>query len=94
LFHADTRFPVASRTATEGAQPLLLGFQLCGDDNTMLASTSQSGSICDTRIVLEKDIVHVARTIFLWRGTAYQRSRVRNHGLQPAEISLLFPLRQ
>src|SRR5262249_2135346 len=31
---------------------------------------------------------HVARTIFLWCGTAYQRIAVRNHGLRPIEISI------
>src|SRR5204863_7548627 len=41
-------------------------------------------------IALQKDIVHIGRTIFLWRGTAYQRIAVRNHGLEPVEIALSF----
>ena len=32
--------------------------------------------------------MHVARTLFLWQGTAYQRFAVRNHGLRPIELTL------
>src|SRR5258708_37240138 len=90
LFHADTRFLSHLELRLNGAQPLLLGSNV-RDDNTLLAVDLTNPDLyADTRIVLEKDIVHVARTIFLWRGTAYQRIAVRNHGLQPAEISLSF----
>ena len=36
--------------------------------------------------MLHKDTLHIVRTIFLWRGTAYQRLGVRNHGSLPVEI--------
>ncbi len=36
--------------------------------------------MADQHIVLQKDTVHILRTIFLWRGTAYQRLGVRNYG--------------
>ena len=44
------------------------------------------------RIVLPKDMLHIVRTIFLWRGTAYQRIGVQNHGDRPAsfDLTLLF----
>ena len=34
------------------------------------------------RIVMEKDRVHILRTIFLWRDAAYQQLGVRNYGDQ------------
>jgi len=42
--------------------------------------------------VLQKDMLHIVRTIFLWRGTAYQRIGVENHGDRPAgfDLTLLF----
>ena len=40
------------------------------------------------QITLQKDIVHIARTIFLWRGTAYQRLALRNHGDRPIVLDL------
>jgi glycogen debranching enzyme len=44
------------------------------------------------RIVLQKDMLHIVRTIFLWRGTAYQRIGVQNHGESTAsfDLTLLF----
>jgi len=44
------------------------------------------------RIVLQKDMLHIVRTIFLWRGTAYQRIGVQNHGETRAsfDLTLLF----
>jgi glycogen debranching enzyme len=46
----------------------------------------------DGRIVLQKDMLHIVRTIFLWRGTAYQRIGVQNHGDRAAsfDLTLLF----
>jgi len=37
-------------------------------------------------------MLHIVRTVFLWRGTAYQRIAVQNHGESPAgvDITLLF----
>ena len=42
--------------------------------------------------MLQKDLLHIVRTIFLWRGTAYQRIGVQNHGDRPAsfDLTLLF----
>ena len=46
----------------------------------------------DGRILLQKDMLHIVRTIFLWRGTAYQRIGLQNHGDRPAsfDLTLLF----
>ena len=42
--------------------------------------------------MLQKDTLHIVRTIFLWRGTAYQRIGLQNHGERPAsfDLTLLF----
>src|SRR5947199_1606616 len=44
------------------------------------------------RIVLQKDMLHIVRTLFLWRGTAYQRIGLQNHGDRSAsfDLTLLF----
>jgi len=90
LFHADTRFLSHLELRLNGAQPLLLGSNV-RDDNTLLAVDLTNPDLyVDGQIALHKDIIHVARTIFLWQGTAYQRIAVRNHGLRPMEVSLSF----
>jgi glycogen debranching enzyme len=88
LFHADTRFLSHLELRLNGAQPLLLGSNV-RDDNTLLAIDLTNPDLyAGGHIVLEKDVIHVARTLFLWRGTAYQRIAIHNHGLESVEISL------
>jgi glycogen debranching enzyme len=88
LFHDDTRFLSHLELRLNNLQPLLLGSNV-RDDNTLLAVDLTNPDIyAGEHIVLQKDIIHVARTIFLWRDTAYQRIGIRNHGLEPVEIAL------
>ncbi len=88
LYHDDTRFLSLLELRLNGAQPLLLGSNV-RDDNTLLAVDLTNPDIyAGSQIVLHKDIIHIARTIFLWKGTAYQRIAVRNHGLKPVELVL------
>jgi hypothetical protein len=37
-------------------------------------------------IGVQNDMLHIVRTIFLWRGTAYQRIGVQNHGDRAASF--------
>jgi glycogen debranching enzyme len=63
------------------------------DDNSALTVDLTNPDVYrQGRIVLQKDMLHIVRTIFLWRGTAYQRIGVQNHGDRPAsfELTLLF----
>ena len=88
LFHADTRFLSQLELRLNGVQPLLLGSNV-RDDNTLLSvDLTNPDFYVDGQIVLQKDILHIARTIFLWRGTAYQRLALRNHGDRPISLAL------
>ncbi len=88
LFHTDTRFLSRLELLLNGEQPLLLGSNV-RDDNTMLSVDLTNPDFYDgDHITLEKDIVHIARTIFLWRGTAYQRLALRNHGDRSIALEL------
>jgi glycogen debranching enzyme len=46
------------------------------------------GMYFEKRLILQKDTVHIIRTIFLWRGTAYQRLGIQNHGDRLVQIHL------
>ena len=81
-------FSPVSSCSLNGEQPLLLGSNV-RDDNTLLAVDLTNPDFYDgEHITLQKDIVHIARTIFLWRGTAYQRLALRNHGDRPIVLDL------
>jgi glycogen debranching enzyme len=88
LFHCDTRFLSHLELLLNGMQPLLLGSSL-RDDNTLLTVDLTNADVYfDGHLVLPKDTLHVVRTIFLWRDTAYQRLGIQNHGDRPVELHL------
>jgi glycogen debranching enzyme len=88
LFHADTRFLSRLELSLNGEQPLLLGSNV-RDDNTILAVDLTNPDFYDgEQIILQKDLLHIARMIFLWRGTAHQRLALRNHADHPIALDL------
>ena len=88
LFHCDTRFLSRLEFLLNGLQPLLLGSNV-RDDNTLLTvDLTNPDMYVDDHLTLPKDTLHVVRTIFLWRDTAYQRLAIRNHGDRPVDLRL------
>ena len=88
LFHEDTRHLSHLELLVNDGPPLLLGSNL-RDDNSAFAVDLTNPDLMDgQRIVMEKDRVHILRTIYLWRDTAYQRLGVRNYGDQAIDLRL------
>src|SRR3984885_9957979 len=92
LFHLDTRYLSRLELLVNATHPLLLGSNLRDDNSAFSVDLSNPDLMADQRVVLEKDTVHIQRTMFLWRGTAYQRLGVRNYGDSAVDlqISILF----
>src|SRR5271165_5050132 len=92
LFNADTRYLARLELVLDDLQPLLLGSNLRDDNSALTTDLTNPDIYRHGRIALEKDMLHIVRTIFLWRGTAYQRIGVQNHGARPAsfDLTLLF----
>jgi glycogen debranching enzyme len=92
LFNADTRYLARLELVLDELQPLLLGSNLRDDNSSLAVDLTNPDIYQQGRIVLQKDILHIVRTIFLWRGTAYQRIGQQNHGDRPAsfDLTLLF----
>jgi glycogen debranching enzyme len=92
LFNADTRYLARLELVLDEVQPLLLGSNLRDDNSALTIDLTNPDVYRDGRIVLHKDMLHIVRTLFLWRGTAYQRIGVQNHGDRPArfDLTLLF----
>jgi len=89
LFHLDTRYLSRLELFVNGAPPLLLGSNLRDDNSALVVDLTNPDLISDQRIVLEKDNMHILRTVFVWRGTAYERLRLRNYGDRTIELPLL-----
>jgi glycogen debranching enzyme len=92
LFNADTRYLARLELVLDGVQPLLLGSNLRDDNSALTVDLTNPDVYRNDRIVLQKDMLHIVRTFFLWRGTAYQRIGVQNHGENTAsfDLTLLF----
>src|SRR6478752_1662027 len=92
LFHFDTRYLARLEMTLDGLQPLLLGSNLRDDNSALTVDLTNPDIYRNGRIVLQKDMLHIVRSIFLWRGTAYQRIGLQNHGEDPAsfDLTLLF----
>jgi glycogen debranching enzyme len=92
LFHLDTRYLSRLEMLVNGMPPLLLGSNLRDDNSALVVDLTNPDLISGPRILLEKDSVHILRTVFLWRDTAYQRLGLRNYGEHAVQLqlSLLF----
>src|ERR1700736_3751243 len=92
LFNADTRYLARLELVLDEVQPLLLGSNMRDDNSALTVDLTNPDIYRGDRIVLQKDMLHIVRTIFLWRGTAYQRIGLQNHGDRPAsfDLTLLF----
>jgi len=88
LFHQDTRFLSQLEFLVNGQSPLLLGSNLRDDNSLLVIDLTNPDFFADGRIVLQKDLLHISRTMFLWRGNAYQRFAVRNHADRTIALSL------
>src|ERR1700709_697972 len=92
LFNADTRYLARLEMVLDDMQPLLLGSNLRDDNSALTVDLTNSDVYRDGRLALQKDTLHIVRSIFLWRGSFYQRIGLQNHGDLPAsfDLTLLF----
>ncbi|MGA8951764.1 MAG: glycogen debranching N-terminal domain-containing protein, partial [Xanthobacteraceae bacterium] len=88
LFHRDTRHLSRLELLVNDGPPLLLGSNLRDDNSAFFVDLTNPDLMDGQRIIMEKDRVHILRTIFLWRDTAYQRLGVRNYGDQAIDLRL------
>jgi len=88
IFYCDTRHLGQLELKINGMQPLLLGSNVRDDNSMLTVDLTNPDFYFDDRLVLPKDTLHIVRTLFLWRATAYQRLRVRNHGDRAAHLNL------
>src|SRR5437773_4449739 len=88
LFNCDTRYLARLELLLDDVLPLLLGSNLRDDNSGLTVDLTNPDVYRNGRIVLQKDMLHIVRTIFLWHGTAYQRIGLQNHGDRRASFDL------
>jgi len=88
IFFHDTRHLSHLEMLLNGQQPLLLGSSVRDDNSILTVDLTNPDIYLDHKLVQPKDVMHVVRTIFLWRGAVYQRLRLHNHGDRPFAVQL------
>lgn len=79
LFHRDTRYLSHLDLTIAGERPILLS-SVVRDDNASLTCDLTNPDLegPDGRILLEHDLVHIRRSLFLHEATAFERIAVRS----------------
>ena len=88
LFYCDTRFLSRLELRLNGLAPLLLGCSVSDDNSVLNVDLTNPDIFVDNKLTIGKDTLHLVRTTFLWRGTAYQRLGIFNHGDRPVAAQL------
>ena len=87
LFHRDTRFLSRLELRVNGMQPLLLGSNVREDNAIFTVDLTNPDMFSMERVVvLEKDTLHINRSMFVWHDTLFQRLSLRNHGAKRVEL--------
>lgn len=90
IFHADTRYLSYFEFLLNGMQLLLLGSSVRDDNSVLTVDLTNPDIYFENKLVLHKDVLHIVRTLFLWRGSAYQRIGIQNHGDRAVSLRLSF----
>jgi glycogen debranching enzyme len=88
LFDHDTRFLSHLELLINGTAPLLLGSAIKDNNLNYYVDLTNADVYADGKLVLGKDTVHVARTIYLHDGVLRERISVTNHGTETVALSL------
>jgi glycogen debranching enzyme len=88
LYHEGTRFLSRFELLIGTQRPLLLSATV-KDDNTLLTIDLTNPDMPpNDRVGVPRDVLHLCRTRFLWKGTCFERIRVHNYGLEELPVSL------
>ena len=88
MFDRDTRYLSHLELLIDGTQPLLLGSAIRDDNLNFYVDLTNADVYENDRIVLLKDTLHIARTIYLSDGSLRERIALSNHGAQEAHLTL------
>ena len=88
LYHRDTRYLSGFHLLIAGRHPLLLSSNLLLNNAALTANLTNPDILDGDTLVLPRDVVHVARTRFIWQGSVYERLALRNFGVEALELDL------
>jgi glycogen debranching enzyme len=88
VYHADTRHLSHFDLLLGGNRPMLLSSVPREDNASLTCDLANPDVTVDGQVVLERDLVHVRRSKFLWNATAFERIVLRSFSDRPHDVSL------
>ncbi len=88
LFHCDTRYLSHLELLFNGSRPLLLHSAMRDDNLNYYVDLTNPDIYVDRKLVIQKDTVHISRTIYLKDGSLRERMVLTNHGSDSVRFSL------
>ncbi|HYA81594.1 MAG TPA: glycogen debranching N-terminal domain-containing protein, partial [Methylocystis sp.] len=78
LFHNDTRYLSCLRILVNGRRPLFLSSKIEDNNGALSVDLTNPDLLEGENVALQRDMVHIVRSKFLWRGACYERLGLRN----------------
>ncbi|MFQ3584517.1 MAG: amylo-alpha-1,6-glucosidase [Cyanobacteriota bacterium] len=88
LFRDDTRFLSRLVLDLEGKQFLLLSSEVREDKDVLAVDLTNPEFTTSEGQFIGQDTLHILRTTFLWKNTAYERIRVHNYGSEAFRVPI------
>jgi glycogen debranching enzyme len=88
VYYCDTRHLSHFAISLNERRPIVLSSTLRDDNATLTCDLANPGLVDDDGLAMDHDLIHVRRTRFLWKGSCFERLRVRNFDLRARSLRL------
>jgi glycogen debranching enzyme len=88
VYYAGTRFVSCLQVMLGNRQPLLLSSTIAEDNTAFTADLTNPDILQDGRVVLERGVLHLFRSLVVSNAGVTDRLRVSNHGLRSIEVPI------
>lgn len=90
LYHEGTRYLSRLELRLGARRPFLLSSAIKENVALLTAHLTNPDVYAEEELILQRNTLHVFRSLFVWEGTLYNRLRIRNFALHPVSVTLIF----
>jgi glycogen debranching enzyme len=90
LYHEGTRYLSRLVLELNGGKPFFLGATVRDENDQLVVALTNPDIARGTEVVHPLGSLHIRSRTFLWRKACYRQLRIKNHGLSPMAVGLVF----
>jgi glycogen debranching enzyme len=90
IYHHGTRFLSRYEFLIDNVRPLLLSSDITRDNHLIAVDLTNPDLVSRNRVRIQRGLIHIFRSKFLWQGHCYETYRIKNYGLSPLSFTLFF----